>query len=264
MPLTFGVVVAILVLTTTGCGSDTADTRSETAGLPDVQQEIEAEAWELDPSDSSIELPDGAEATFAVEGDTASGVGPCNAYAGRFALDDHSVAIGPLAGTLIACEQPLMDAQDAFMAALEKVDTLELPDDRLLLTGPDDVRLAFEAQDRRSAILGAWNVVQVATTDAVTGVVDGSGPMLTFSESGDVAVVTGCNDGGAGWELAGGQLTFDPGFFTVASCLDGLNQQEADVRAALEETSGFALTRDSLTLLRADGTITLVATRAEP
>lgn len=258
----------LVLLTATGlaaCSSDDeGDTRAETQGLPDLQVELEAQEWVLDPSDSSVDLPDDATATLNVDGELASGVGPCNSYTGPFVLDGDSVEIGPLAGTLIACEPPLMDAQDAFTAALEAADGIELPDDRLVLTGPDDVRLAFDAVDRYEALLGEWDVVNLATPDAVTGPIDGTEPTVTFSDDGTVAATTGCNQGGGDWQLEGDALTIGPVASSFRTCdsPDGIMDQEASLFQALEDTAQMSVVGDTLTLLRVDGTITLVLTAA--
>ena len=247
------------------CGTDDeGDTRAETQGLPDLQTELEAQEWVLDAGDSSIDLPDGATATLNVDGELANGVGPCNSYTGAFVLDSDSVEIGPLAGTLIACEQPLMDAQDAFTAALEAADSIEMPDDRLVLTGPDDVRLAFDALDRYQALVGEWDVVNLATPDAVTGPIAGTEPTVTFNDDGTVSATTGCNQGSGDWQLEGDALSLGPLATTQRACEspEGIMDQEAALFTALDETAQLSIAGDTLTLLREDGTITLVLNAA--
>ncbi|MCB1004937.1 MAG: META domain-containing protein [Acidimicrobiales bacterium] len=258
------VAALVAVVGLAACGSDDADTRAETQGLPDLQVDLEAEEWVLDPAASSLELPDGATATLAVDGGLASGVGPCNSYTGAFVLDGTSVEIGPLAGTLIACEQALMDAQDAFVSALEAADTVELDGDRLLLTGPDDVRLAFDAVDRYQALVGEWDVVNLATADAVTGPVAGTAPTVAFADDGTVSATTGCNQAGGEWQLEGNALAIGPLAATFRTCdsPDGIMDQEAALFQALEDTAQMSVAGDTLTLLRADGTITLVLAEA--
>ena len=267
-PLALAVALGLLLFAAAGlaaCGSDDdADTRSETQGLPDLLTDLEDQEWVLDSSDSSVELPDGAAATLNVDGETTNGVGPCNSYAGPFVLDGDSVEIGPLAGTLIACEQALMDAQDAFTAALEASDTVEITDGRLLLTGPDDVRLAFDALDRYQALVGDWDVVNLATPDAVTGPIDGTEPTVSFADDGTVSATTGCNDGSGEWQLEGDALSIGPLAATFRTCdsPEGVMDQEAALFTALDETAQMSIAGDTLTLLREDGTITLVLTEA--
>jgi heat shock protein HslJ len=265
--------VALLVALALGaaaCGSDSdsgsgddADGPSTTQGGPDLTA-LEAQEWVLDGGDSSIDLPDGASATLNVDAETTNGVGPCNSYAGPFVLDGDSVEIGPLAGTLIACEQSLMDAQDAFTSALEASDSVVIADDLLVLTGPGDVRLAFTALDRYQALVGDWDVVNLATPDAVTGPIDGTEPTVSFADDGTVSATTGCNDGSGEWQLEGDALSIGPLAATFRTCdsPEGVMDQEAALFQALEDTAQMSIAGDTLTLLRADGTITLVLTEA--
>lgn len=265
--LTIALIALIAVVVVAGlaaCGSDDeGDTRAETQGLPDFQTQLEAEEWVLDAGDSSVDLPDGASATLNVDGELATGVGPCNSYTGAFVLDGDSVEIGPLAGTLIACEPSLMEAQDAFISALEAAETVEMPGGRLLLTGPDDVRLAFDAVDRYEALVGEWDVVNLATPDAVTGPIDGTEPTVSFADDGTVSATTGCNQGGGDWQLEGDALDIGPLASTFRTCdsPQGIMDQEASLFQALEDTAQMSVTGETLTLLREDGTITLVLTR---
>lgn len=264
-PLALAILALVVAAGLAACGSDDeGDTRAETQGLPDFQTQLEAEEWVLDAGDSSVDLPDGASATLNVDAELASGVGPCNSYTGPFVLDGDSVEIGPLAGALIACEQPLMDAQDAFTAALEAVDSIEMPDDRLVLTGPDDVRLAFDALDRYQALVGTWDVVNLATPNAVTGPIAGTEPTVTFADDGTVSATTGCNQGSGDWQLEGDALSISPLAATQRACEspEGIMDQEAALFTALDETAQLSIAGDTLTLLREDGTITLVLTGA--
>lgn len=264
-PLALAILALVVAAGLAACGSDDeGDTRAETQGLPDFQTQLEAEEWVLDAGDSSVDLPDGASATLNVDAELASGVGPCNSYTGPFVLDGDSVEIGPLAGALIACEQPLMDAQDAFTAALEAVDSIEMPDDRLVLTGPDDVRLAFDALDRYQALVGTWDVVNLATPNAVTGPIAGTEPTVTFADDGTVSATTGCNQGSGDWQLEGDALSISPLAATQRACEspEGIMDQEAALFTALDETAQLSIAGDTLTLLREDGTITLVLTAA--
>ena len=264
-PLALALLALLAAAGLAACGSDDeGDTRAETQGLPDFQTQLEAEEWVLDASDSSIDLPDGATATLNVDAEQASGVGPCNSYTGAFVLDGDSVEIGPLAGTLVACEQPLMDANDAYLAALEAADSIEMPDDRLVLTGPDDVRLAFDALDRYQARVGDWDVVNLATPDAVTGPIAGTEPTVTFNDDGTVSATTGCNQSSGDWQLEGDALSIGPLAATQRACEspEGIMDQEAALFTALDETAQLSIAGDTLTLLREDGTITLVLTAA--
>jgi heat shock protein HslJ len=263
--------MAAVGLAAAGCGWDDAvDSRAATAGLPSTQADVEAHDWVLDRSASSLTAADETPVTLAVAGDDVSGAAPCNTYRGTFDLGaDDSVEIRDIAVTQMACEAPVMEAEDEYLAALAAVDHVEVDvddegrddRDRMTLTGDDGLRLAFRAYDARDQLTGEWVVTGVATGDAIESVLVGTEPALTFAEDGDLAVDTGCNTGGSDWELDGQDLTVGAVRLTRKACADppGVMDQEAAIVAALESTATVEITPGSLTLLDGDGRIALTA-----
>ena len=69
---------------------------------------------------------DGTEltATFTPDGQVGGNAG-CNTYTGGYKLDGTSLTAGPLASTMMACEQDVMDQETAFLAALQTPTTVE-------------------------------------------------------------------------------------------------------------------------------------------
>ena len=255
------------------CGwNDDVDSRTATAGLPSTLADLEAREWVLDRADSSLAVDDDNAVTLAVDGDTVSGRAPCNAYQGAFELgDDDSVDIGPLALTRMACPGSAMDAEDEFVAALEAVDHVEVDvdedgrddEDRMTLTGPDDLRLAFRSYDAEELLVGTWDVLSIASGDSIDSVVVGTAPTVTFAEGGDLAVEAGCNVAGSSWELDGDELTIDTPVSTMMACDDppGVMEQETALLQALASAARVEITPDTLTILDADGKIAVSAER---
>jgi heat shock protein HslJ len=62
-------------------------------------------------------------ATFTA--DMVSGSSGCNTFTGSYTLDGINVTIGPLASTMMACEQPAMDQETAFLTALQTPSSVE-------------------------------------------------------------------------------------------------------------------------------------------
>ena len=153
-------ITALVVLLAAGCAEPTEeDTRSATAGLPDLEQELAAEVWVLDGGDSSIDVEPEVVITLEFHGrsddydddgndGTLSGTA-CNEYHGTFEIDvDDTLAIGDVAQTMRLCEGPEGDAEVAYLAALVEVDQADTTDrDRLVLEGDGGLRLAFDARD---------------------------------------------------------------------------------------------------------------------
>ena len=84
-----------------------------------------------------------APVTFVVDGSNVSGRSACNQYFGQFALVDGRVTLGGLGGTEMACEEPIMTLEGAYLAALAKVDAVRMDGESLVMTGPG-TELRFE------------------------------------------------------------------------------------------------------------------------
>jgi heat shock protein HslJ len=63
-------------------------------------------------------------ATFTADGHVGGNAG-CNSYTGSYTLDGTSLTVGPLATTMMACDQPIMDQEAKFLAALQVPTTVE-------------------------------------------------------------------------------------------------------------------------------------------
>ncbi|HYO44383.1 MAG TPA: META domain-containing protein [Candidatus Limnocylindrales bacterium] len=63
-------------------------------------------------------------ATFTADGKIGGNAG-CNSFTGAYTLDGTSLTVGPLATTMKACEQPVMDQEAQFLAALQTPTTVE-------------------------------------------------------------------------------------------------------------------------------------------
>ncbi|MFL5333670.1 MAG: META domain-containing protein [Geminicoccaceae bacterium] len=71
-----------------------------------------------------------------VGSDRIAGKAACNRYNGPLRVADGRLQIGPLAATRMACPPPLMEAEAAFLAALEGAQRFTLENSALLLDGP--------------------------------------------------------------------------------------------------------------------------------
>jgi heat shock protein HslJ len=71
-------------------------------------------------------------ATFGADGQL-SGTGGCNNFSGPYQSSANTLSIGPLASTMMACEQPVMDQETAYLAALERSTTYRFDNGRLVL-----------------------------------------------------------------------------------------------------------------------------------
>ena len=63
-------------------------------------------------------------ATFTPDGQVSGNAG-CNTYTGAYKLDGTSLTVGPLATTMMACDQAIMDQETQFLAAIQTPTTVE-------------------------------------------------------------------------------------------------------------------------------------------
>ena len=74
-----------------------------------------------------------------LEESRVTGSGGCNHLTGTFALSEDELRFGPLATTRMACPEPALEREQAFLAALERVTSYELDDRTLALHAADGV-----------------------------------------------------------------------------------------------------------------------------
>jgi putative lipoprotein len=129
LALVLGLVAALAA----ACGGDDDDGDAPS---------LEGTDWTLA---SGVDAPDDAVPTLTLDGGNASGFGGCNTFAGGYELDGDSISIGPLAGTLMACEEPKMAVEAAYLPALEAADAWAIEGGELVLSSGGEETLRFSA-----------------------------------------------------------------------------------------------------------------------
>jgi heat shock protein HslJ len=122
---------ALLVILAVACGSGT---ESDPSGR----------TWQLTELEGSG-LVEGTTIDLTIDGGTVSGSSGCNTYTGAAEVDTdaETMTLGPeLASTMMACEQPIMDQEQAYLEALIRVTSYQMAEDQLLLEDADGIVLA--------------------------------------------------------------------------------------------------------------------------
>jgi heat shock protein HslJ len=133
--------VALLLLVAACGGTSLTSGPSETPAVVDAAGEWQLVAGSVDGR--TLLLIDDAPITFVVEGSGVSGRSGCNQYFGEFTLVDGTLTLGGLGGTEMACDEPVMSLESAYLGALAMVNAARMDGDALVLTGPA-VELRFE------------------------------------------------------------------------------------------------------------------------
>lgn len=131
-------VAALLVA---ACSGSTASTDPSAGGPVDASG-----SWVLTAGTANgqpIPIVEGRPITLQIEGATVGGQSACNQYFGELTLVDGTVRIGGLGGTEMACEEPVMASEAAYLDALGTVVGARMDGSSLVLAGPA-VELRFD------------------------------------------------------------------------------------------------------------------------
>lgn len=208
-------------------------------------------------------VPDGTRVTIRFEPDgTAGGSAGCNSFAGSYSAgDDGSLTIEAGGMTQMACEEPLMRVEAAYVAALGEVGSFTVTDQGtgLLLEGAA-TPLAYLAEQPLPFEGTVWRVDGIAIgDDAVSSTIAGADAELVF-ENGRVSGTGGCNRITGGYTADGDALSFSAIASTKMLCEAAVMDQEAAIVAALEATASFSIEGTTLSLSDADGAFLLSLT----
>lgn len=88
------------------------------------------------------DLPAEVEVTLSLAEGRVTGLSGCNRYGGSYRLTGEGLALGPLAGTRMACGAAQSAVEAAYLAALGRVSRFDLAEDGALLLIAGDVLLA--------------------------------------------------------------------------------------------------------------------------
>ena len=131
--------------------------RQETDGFDVNHQDLSGD-WTLVAATANgtpFHLDDTHPVTLTFHGSDVSGTSACNSYSGKVRAEGMAVGFSPLGGTEMACiPRSVMHLEQAYLTAMQSVDTAKRDADRLTLTG-SEVELSFRRHVMPLARLGA-------------------------------------------------------------------------------------------------------------
>lgn len=134
-------------LTSSSCGNSSAGSPAPNSDLAALAgKEWILQSFHKGDEDRQV-LPD-TEITLSYSDGRLGGSGGCNRYFTSLELaGDLSLKLGPIGSTMMACPEPVMDQEAAFLNALEAMVRFEVESARLMIYFDEDGRLEFTLRD---------------------------------------------------------------------------------------------------------------------
>jgi heat shock protein HslJ len=223
-------------------------------------------SWNLasygDPSDLTSVREDTAITLEFGDDGQAKGDAGCNGYFGTYTAEGGVFKIGPPVGsTRMACEEPLMDQELAYLRILEAATAYESVDNRLHLSTPDGQTLIFEVQNGTSSEVEAaslmgtsWSLASYGDPSDLTSVREDTAITLEFGDDGQAKGNAGCNGYFGTYTAEGGVFKIGPPVgSTMMACEEPLMDQELAYLRILEAATAYESVDDRLHLSTPDG-----------
>jgi heat shock protein HslJ len=193
-----------------------------------------------------------ARITIAIDGSEIGGTAACNLYGGTIEQDGSQITIGALTTTEMACAEPVMESEAAYLGALTGVTTATRDGDNLVLSGPG-VELVFILLPPvpTAELVGTpWTLDSLISGDAVSSVA-GEPALLELREDGTLSGSTGCRSFSGSYEIAGDEVRVTGLATTTQACPEELAAQDDQVLAVVGD--GFTVQIDGDRLTISDG-----------
>jgi heat shock protein HslJ len=245
--------IPIISIATEGPSQDAAETTPP--ALEGTTWRLVAYRAESDmiPIETSEALP---RIEFA-EGRISGNVG-CNTFTGGFSLDGDRLTIEPrMAMTMMACEGPLMELEQAVTAHLANVASYRQQEAGLeLLDAEGETLMSLEAVAEPPLTGVTWRLDAYNNgKGALVSLVGDTEITLTLSPDGRLSGSDGCNRYMSGYTLENDALMIGPIATTRMACRgpEAVAQQAAAYATALGQARGYRIKAEQLWLTTEDG-----------
>jgi heat shock protein HslJ len=204
-----------------------------------------------------------SQATLNIDATNMAGSTGCNHYSAAYTMNGQSLTVpepGPTS-TMMACAEPLMQQEAAFLSLLTTATSYTVAGDTLTLTSPNGV-LVFEVA-RPLALEGTeWHLSGIVENDAVASFAVDQEITLTLTD-GQAAGFAGCNTYSGPYTLSGASLTFGALGSTKMACEGDRGTRETAFLNALTQIATHKIERSQLTLLDSAGKPVVMLVAAE-
>ena len=194
----------------------------------------------------------------------AGGFAGCNRFFGSYTSDGaSSLTFGPLATTMIACDDATNAFEQSYLAALATVATYAIgADGGLTLSDSSGKAVLTYGPQVPATLEGPWNMTGSTTARKPSSTPPvGVSASVSFHPDGTVSGFGGCNSFGGGYGVNGSTVTIGPLMSTMMFCEDS-SEFEQQFLAALENATTWSVTSGTLDLRDDSGAQQVEATSA--
>ena len=253
MKLLHTILLALMLL---ACSTACTAAPAVKTGLKDVAWKLETY---LDAQGQAVNaLPD-SEVTLEFSADQVNGSAGCNRYFASYTLAGQKLTLGPAGATMMACDEPRMAQESAFLAALGQVVSYRIQSGKLeLLDAAGKVQLVMTELKPLPLVGTAWVMSAVNNgQEAVTSPLAEVQVTAAFGADGKVSGSAGCNTYTGSYQVEGEKMTIGALGVTRMACAapDGIMDQETAFLQALQKAAVFKIRSHTLEIRDGSGAL---------
>jgi len=230
---------------------------ASTASQQGGEDNLTGQGWNLTLLMDKELVPGSSITALFTSAGKVGGSSGCNQYSGTYIVSGNKLQISsPLASTMMACDQALMDQESAYLTALGGVKSFTISGDQLTLKDANNQSLlVFKAQSQDLAGT-SWEVIGYNNgKQAVTSVLAGTTLTAEFGKDGSLTGNSGCNTYKGTYTVTGNQIKIGPLATTRMACPQEIMDQETLYLAALQSAATYRIEGTGMELRTKDGAL---------
>lgn len=221
--------------------------------------ELTGKVWVLDSLNGAAPVPDTTiTAEFTEDGQVGGSAG-CNSYSGPYTVSGSSIKFAEsMATTLMACDEPVMEQEEAYFQALAATTSFAVNGEQLTFTDAGGKELVTYKAQSQNLEGTSWQAISYNNgKQAVTSVLAGTELTADFGADGSLSGSAGCNQYSGQYEIDGNKITIGPLASTEMYCEGpaGVMDQESQFLAALQSAATYKIEGNRLELRTQDGAL---------
>ena len=217
---------------------------------------LDGTSWTLTTLNGQPALPD-TTVTLNFAAGKAAGSDGCNSYNTGYTADGTHIKFNqPMATTMMACPDPIMNQAGAYQTVLGQAVTYKADAKQLALFDAGGKELAMFAVQSSDLAGTSWVTIFYNNgKQAVVSVALGTEITANFGADGKLSGSSGCNTYAAAYETSGPTIKIGPAASTMMACEQAVMDQETQYLAALSTAATYRIDGTKLELRTADGAL---------